>query len=814
VCAETILSASDLYRRCDPADIPFETTAEAPEGPEIIGQDRAVEAIRFGISIRREGYNLFALGPPGVGKQTSLGLLLRREAANAPTPADWCYVASLADHRRPRALTLPPGMGRRLHDDVERAVVELRRSMRAAFDSEEYRTRKQALVRLAKEREERAFGEVQERAAKNGVAVVRTDSGVVLAPIKDGSPLGPAEFEQLAEPEKNETKAAMEKVGTDLQAVFRQLHDWVHLHQQALKALDHETAEGVAATVFATLRAPYAPLPDVLDYLTGLQKDAVDSAGDFLQSGEGEGIEAALKQAFHRDQTDGRSFKRYQVNVMVDNGNDGGGAPVVHEDNPTYANLVGRIEHVSQFGALVTDFTLIRPGALHRASGGYLILDALRLLRNPFAWEGLKRALRTKVIRMEPLGEMLGLVPTASLEPEPIPLGDTKVVLLGERVLYYLLAQHDADFLELFKVMADFEESMDRRPEAHALYAGLVAGLARKEGLRPLDRGAVARVIEHAARLASDAEKLSVQMRPVVDLLREADHFASTAGRATTAASDVQEAVDTQIRRAGRVRDRVLEQIRRDTILVDTAGEVIGQVNGLSVFLLGENHFGHPTRITARARMGRGEVVDIEREVELGGPIHSKGVLILSGFLGSRYAPDAPLSLSASLVFEQSYGGVEGDSASLAELCALLSAIGGVPLRQSLAMTGSVNQHGQVQPIGGVNEKIEGFFDVCRERGLTGEPGVIIPASNVKNLMLRRDVVEAVEAGRFQVRSVEGVDDALALLSGLPAGARDAGGKFPEGSFNARVEARLLAFAEGNRRFQEGPGRGGERPGA
>jgi lon-related putative ATP-dependent protease len=804
MCAANALAPEDLYRRCDPGDIPFDSTAGAPEVPDIVGQDRAVEAIKFGIAIRREGYNLFALGPPGVGKQTLLNQFLDRQAREAPTPEDWCYVANLADPHRPRALRLPSGMGSRLRADMERAVAELRQGMRAAFESEEHRTRKQRLVTGFKDQQEQALAEVQERARQRRVGVGRTEMGIVVAPLKDGVALDPSEFQRLPKEEQAELQSEMERVGEEAQAMFRQVHERGRAHQEALKALDREIAAAVARRVMDGVRGPYRDLPAVLDYLSEIEKDVIASADDFLGA-TAEGLEAALQRALHRDQTDSASFRRYQVNLMIDNGGKRG-APVVYEDNPTHANLVGRIEHVSQFGALVTDFTLIRPGALHGASGGYLLLDVLKVLQQPFAWEALKRAIRSREIRMESLGQMLGLVPTVSLEPEPIPLDSTKIVLLGERLLYYMLAALDPDFLELFKVMVDFEESMDRRPEAHALYATLIATLVRKEGLRALDRSAVARAIEHAARLAGDAQKLSVHMRPVVDLLREADFWAAAAGRVVATAEDVQAAIDAQLRRAGRVRERLLEAIRRDIILIDTAGEKVGQVNGLSVLQLGENPFGHPTRITARARMGKGEVVDIEREVELGGPIHSKGVLILGALLGARYAAHAPLSLSASLVFEQSYGSVEGDSASLAELCALLSAIADVPVRQSLAVTGSVNQHGQVQPIGGVNEKIEGFFDVCKERGLTGDQGVLIPRSNVNNLMVRRDVVAAVADGRFHVHAVGDVDEAIELLTGLPAGTADAQGHFEEGSVNAKVEARLLAFAEEARRSQQRSG--------
>jgi len=457
--------------------------------------------------------------------------------------------------------------------------------------------------------------------------------------------------------------------------------------------------------------------------------------------------------------------------------------------------LIGRVEYQAQMGTLVTDFTMIRPGALHRANGGYLMLDVRKVLLQPYAWDSLKRTMQSGEIRIESLEKSLSLISTTSLEPEPIPL-DLKILLVGDRLLYYMLSVYDPEFCDLFKVAADFEESMDRDAEAHLLYARMIGSLARRQELRPLERGAVARIIEHSARLVGDSEKLSSHLRSITDLLQEADYWAKQASHAVIDATDVQQAIDHQILRADRIRDRVYEQIRRGTVMIDTHGEVVGQINGLSVIQLGGFAFGQPSRITATTRLGEGSVVDIERETELGGAIHSKGVFILSGFLSARYAREKPLSVAISLVFEQSYGMVDGDSASLAELCTTLSSLSGVPIRQSLAITGSVNQLGQAQPIGGVNEKIEGFFDVCNQSGLSGEQGVIIPETNVKHLMLRRDVVEAVCSNRFQIYSVTTVDQALELLTNVTAGERDAQGQFAEGSVNARVEQQLLEFAD------------------
>jgi len=489
-------------------------------------------------------------------------------------------------------------------------------------------------------------------------------------------------------------------------------------------------------------------------------------------------------------------MNRYQVNVLIDNG-DLEGAPVVILDNPTFPNLVGTVEHQVQLGALVTDFTMVRAGALHEANGGYLILDARKLLMQPYAWEGLKRMLRSREIHIESLGQALSMMSTVALEPERIPL-DAKVVLVGDRSLYYLLSQYDEEFNELFKVAADFEDQMARSADDTRAFASFLGTFARREGIKPLDASAVGRLVEHASRMADDSEKLSTRFGRIADIVREADFRAREAGNGAITAADVQGTIDAREYRHARIRERLMENTLRGTLMVSTAGAAVGQINGLSVMQIGDHAFGHPTRITARVRMGKGQVVDIEREVDLGGPIHSKGVMILSGYLAGRYCQDLPLTLQASLVFEQSYGGVEGDSASAAELFALLSALSGVPIRQSLAITGSINQLGRIQPIGGVNEKIEGFFDLCSQRdgGLTGEQGVVIPASNVKHLCLKRAVVDAAAEGRFHVYAIETADQGLSVLTGMEAGELDGSGNYPAGTVNQLIETRLAAMAE------------------
>jgi lon-related putative ATP-dependent protease len=794
------LRPDQLCQTCDGSQFDFETTDELEDLAEIIGQERAVNAVQFGIGIRREGYNLFALGPSGTGKRTTIGQFLDQKAATEPIPSDWCYVNNFEFSYQPHALQLPPGRGVVLRKDMEKLVEELRTTIPAAFESEDYRTRRQEVQEEFKEQQEKAFGELREQARERSIALIRTPSGLAVAPLKEGEVISPDEFQKLPEEERKRLEKEIADVQEQLQQTLPQARQWEREAREKVKELDRQVAAFAVGGMMDELCEKYADLAHVVDYLNAVQKDVVDNLDTFRKRDEEtQAMGIPLPSSVAQEPL----LRRYQVNVLVDH-SESKGAPVVYESNPTYNNLIGRIEQIAQMGALLTDFNLIKPGALHRANGGYLILDARQLLLQAYAWEGLKRAIRSRQVRIESLGQALSLISTVSLAPEPIPL-DVKVVLIGDRMLYYQLYQLDPDFGELFKVEADFSEEMARTPENNLLYGRMIATMARRNDLRPFDRGAVARVVEHSSRLAGDGERLSVHLLSIADLLREADYWANVSGNGVVTGDDVQQAIDAQIHRADRVRERVQDRILRGTILIDSSGERVGQVNGLSVIGLGNFAFGQPSRITARVRIGGGKVVDIEREVELGGPIHSKGVLILSSFLGARYAPEHPLSLSASLVFEQSYGGVEGDSASMAELCALLSALAQVPVRQSLAMTGSVNQHGESQPIGGVNEKIEGFFDVCKARGLTGEQGVIIPASNVQHLMLRHDVVDAVQAGQFHIYPMRTVDEALELLTGIPAGERDEEGNFFAGSVNQLVDARLRELAEKQRAFSAPP---------
>jgi predicted ATP-dependent protease len=790
----TPLAPDALYHRCRPESLPFETTAELADLAEALGQARAFDAVRFGIGIRREGFNLFVLGPAGIGKHEAVRGLLKARAAGEPPPDDWCYVNNFQQPHRPRALRLPAGRGWELRRDMGELVEELDNALPAAFESEEYQARLQEIEDERKERHERALRELREDAEQQEIALLRTPGGFAFAPMHDGEVLGPDEFSKLPEKQQKRIEETVSALQERLQRIIRQVPLATKEAWEKVKGLNREVAALAVGHLIEALKQRYSEFSPVLEYLDAVQQNVIDNVEEFRRHEDGP-MPPGLGP--------GRApiTRQYEVNLVVDH-RESRGAPIFYEDYPSYANLLGRVEHQAQMGALVTDFTLIKPGALHRANGGYLLLDAIKVLTQPLAWEGLKRALYGRAIEIESLAQMLSLISTVSLEPEPIPL-DTKVVLMGDRLLYYLLYHYDPQFRELFKVAADFDEQMPRDAESDLLYARLIGTLARREKLHPFDRAAVARVIEHSSRLVDDTEKLSTHLGDVTDLLCEADHWARERGRAVVTTDDIELAIQKQIYRSDRVRERVHEAIQRGIMLIDTDGETTAQVNGLSVIDLGNFRFAQPSRITATVRLGGGEVVDIEREAELGGPIHSKGVLILSSFLAARYVPERPLSLRASLVFEQSYGMVEGDSASVGELCALLSALAEVPIRQWLAVTGSVNQHGQVQAIGGVNEKVEGFFDVCKGRGLTGRQGVVIPAANAKHLMLREDVVEAASAGRFHVYAVENVDQAVELLTGLPAGDRGPDGSFPEGTLNRRVEARLLKLVETRQAFAE-----------
>ncbi|MCC6202332.1 MAG: AAA family ATPase [Gammaproteobacteria bacterium] len=793
-----------LRQLCRGEDLPFTTTAELePLGDDgAIGQQRAIDALRFGIGMTGDGYNVFALGPEGIGKFDLVRGIVAREAASRPVPNDWCYVDNFETPNRPLALSLPPGRGRTLRDDLRRMVQELRAALPAAFRRDEFQARQEEIEEEFQTQQQQSLHALRERARAQGVMLIETPTGFVFAPIDDkGEAINPLQFEQLPADRQQRIKDTVAALQDELQRSIKQFPNLYREMHDKLKALQREMAEFTVGNAIEAVRERYADLPPVDAHLQRVQADIIDNVDLFLPHAE-----SPLSGLVQDGE---KSFTRYQVNLLIDNGARRH-APVEFEDLPTHGNLIGRSEYRAQMGTLLTDFTLITAGALHRANGGFLLLDARRVLTQPYAWEALKRVLRSREIRIETLERALGLVSTATLEPEPIPL-DLKVVLIGDRQLFYLLQAYDPDFGDLFKVNADFDDRVTRDPATTLEFARLFAAMTVRHRLLPLARDAVAEAVEYAARLAADAERLSIHLGSISDLLREADYLARRQAHERIERDDVRGAIAQRIQRSDRLRARSYEEIERGTMLVATSGSAIGQINGLSVIQLGNFAFGQPSRITATTRLGDGKVIDIERETELGGAFHSKGVLILSNYLAAQYARELPLSLAASLAFEQSYGMVDGDSASLAELCALLSSLAEVPIRQCLAVTGSVNQRGEVQAIGGVNEKIEGFFDVCRNRGFAPGQGVVIPAANVKHLMLRHDVVDAAQTGTFQVFAVATVDAALTLLTGIEAGSRNADGVYPEDSVNGRVQRALEHFSRRRQTFFRSE-RGAARP--
>jgi lon-related putative ATP-dependent protease len=783
-----------LRKSCDLRAAGFETSAEFPTDERPLGQQRAIDAIRFGIQIPDDGHNVFVLGPTGSNRHGLAEELAKEGASSESPPCDWCYVNNFADPERPLHLHFPTGRGKEFRKDMFDVVEELRVAIPATFEGDDYRAQLKAVEEETQKEVEARLKELEEHAKSENVAVLQTPTGYVLAPVHDGKVIDNEEFSKRPDEERKVVQEAIARLSEELQSHIEQMPKLRKKHRERVKALNREITEQAVGMSLSELMEKYRTLADVVAYLNEVQKNIIENAEDFQEPA------SSPLPFLQRDST--QSFSQYEVNLVVSN-EQNANAPVIFESNPNYPNIIGKIEHRAEMGALFTDFRMIRPGALLAANGGYLILDMHRILSRPFVWDALKQALFAKQVRIESPGEAYGFVSTATLRPEPIPL-EIKVILIGERWLYHLLAFYDSEFNDLFKVAADFDDDLERTEDNVEAYASLVADRVREKNLLPFSLDAMQKVLEHRARRADDSEKLSMHMGSLDDLLTQSDFWARKRDSQSVESIDVMKSIDAMAHRMSRMPTRIIDAIDRNTLLIDTEGTCIGQVNGLSVIDLGEFRFGHPVRITATTRVGSGRVVDIEREVELGGPIHSKGVMILSAALSARYARELPLSLHAHIVFEQSYGGVEGDSASVAELCALLSSLADVPVLQNLAVTGSTNQLGRVQVIGGVNEKIEGFFDLCKKRGLDGSHGVIIPRDNVKHLMLREDVVAAVEQGQFNVFAVNSVDEALSILTGIDAGQRDDNGEFPEESVNHRVEQQLVRYAELRRTFTEG----------
>lgn len=782
------IETSGLFLPCDPSTLGFETTETVEPLDGAAGQQRALSSLAFGLDISADGYNLFVSGPTGTGRNSTLRAVLRSIADARPRPPDLCYVYNFTNPRQPLVIYLDDGRGQALAEDMEAFVTACRQGIPKSFEDESYVQSREELAEQFQTERQHIFEALNEEAGRRGFTVSISPVGVATIPLKaDGQPMSREEFAQLPD----ETKQELQKRGEELKAhvsdAMKQVQRLEKAAQEEFTKLDEGLVLYTITPLLEELHREYQDNVKVVAYLNQVQMDILKHIDAFR------GTEAEKTPfPFLQQQTE-EFFERYVVNVIVGQ-EDSTGAPVVVEDNPTYYNLFGRIDYRSQLGAVTTDHTMIKSGAIHRANGGYLILQAFDVLTTPLVWQTLKRTIRSRELRIENLGEQYSAVPVSTLNPEPIGL-DVKIVLVGTPYVHAILRQVDEDFRKLFRARADFSVDMPRDAEGMEIYARFVRSQVDSSGLRHFDNEAIARAVEYGSRLVEHQEKLSTRFIEIADLVTEADFWATREGSDTVGAAHVEQAIEQKIYRSNLLEERVRELIESGTIRIATDAEVIGQVNGIAVYDLGDYAFGRPSKITARVSLGRGQVVNIERAIEMSGRIHSKAFMILNGYLHGKYAQDRLLSLSASIGFEQTYDEVEGDSASVAELCALLSALAEVPIKQGIGITGSINQQGEIQAIGGVNAKIEGFFAVCKARGLTGDQGVVVPADNAKHLMLRREVVDAVEAGEFHVWTASTADEAVEILTGVEAGEPDARGRYPADTINRRVTDRLAAMA-------------------
>ncbi len=788
------LDVSELAELCDPSGFSFETTKELPSLHEIIGQDRAIGAIEFGLGIRNSSYNIFVLGEGGTGKHTTVMDFIKKKAAEETSPDDWCYVHNFIEPDAPLAIELPPGKGGLLVREMDGLIASLKRDIPQVFETKDYESHRDEILDGQQERTKAIFSRLEKNAAEYGLMLRKTSSGLAVVPAKDGKPMSQEDFEKLPAGKKSEIEESLKVLQDKLSASIREARKIEKETRERIAALETEMVQYVVNPIITELTEKFDEFKKVVDFLANVKAHIFANLDDFKPK---EPMPLALGGLGIQKQEP--PYERYRVNLIVNN-RDVKGAPVVFESNPTYYNLFGRLEFKVQMGVASTDFTLIKGGSIHRANGGYLVINALDVLKNIFVYDSIKRMIKNREIKIEDVWEQYKLVSTSTLKPEAIPV-DIKIVLIGDPFLYYLLYRQDREYRKLFKVKADFESIMPRDKTNAEKYAYFITACCGKDSLKPFDKTGVARVVEHGSRLAGQKNKLSTRFNDIQNLVEEASYWAGADGAEFVTREHVERALNEKVRRHSRIEDRLREFIEEDTIMVQTEGEAVGQINGLAVLSLGDYIFGKPSRITARTYMGDTGVVNIEREAKMSGRIHNKAHMILKSFLGAKFANGFPLTLSASVCFEQLYEGIEGDSATCAEVYSLLSSLSGIPIKQGLAITGSMNQKGEVQPIGGVNEKIEGFFDVCVAKGLTGEQGVIIPGRNVRNLMLKVEVREAVEAGKFAIYSIDDINEGIEILTGTTAGTRGADGKYPAGTVNRKVEDRLRELAKGYKAF-------------
>jgi lon-related putative ATP-dependent protease len=789
----TKLNPDQLYKKCDPGSFTFARTDTITEFAITIGQEKALKSLDFGLDMdNNTGFNIFAIGENGTGKMSTVMHMLKKKAATEEPPSDWCYVYNFKDPDNVIALSFGPGQGVIFQKEIDEMLKILKIEIPKAFESKEYETQKSKIVDEFQQKQGEYLTRLDNEAKERGFSVKRTPTGVLIVPVKEnGELMAKEEYDALDAKAKKKIEETGRLFQEKLNDVVRILREAEKIVRDMVARLDRMVAMDLIGPMVEAIQKKYSNQEKIVKYLDDVKEDVLGHLDDFKGTEEQPSPMPFLKMPKAEN-----TFAKYAVNVLVDNG-ECKGAPVIYESNPTYLNLFGRMEYKVQYGMASTDFTMIKAGSVHKANGGYLVIDVLELLRNPFSYEALKRGLKNKEIKVEDVLEQYRMISTAGLKPEAIPL-NAKVVLVANPYLYYMLHAYDEDSRELFKVKADFDSRMDRNQENVDKYAIYVAHTQQDENLLPFDNTAVARVVEMGSRLADDQDKLSTRFSEIADLIREANYWAKKDGNGngTVRAEHVTKAVKEKISRVDRIEERMREMMLDDQIIVDTQGEKVGQINGLAVLDVGDYSFGKPSRITAKTFMGRAGVVNLERETKMSGKIHEKAILIITSYLGSKYAVRKPISLSASIAFEQLYEMVEGDSATCAELYALLSSISGVPLKQNFAVTGSMDQNGDVQPIGGVNQKIEGFFHLCKLRGLDGAQGVIIPKRNARNLVLHDDVVEAVQAGQFNIYTIDKMEEGLEILTGMKAGELKEDGTYPEGTINFLIEKRLTEISE------------------
>ncbi len=787
------LKAEELTNRCDPKTLGFTNTNDLEPLEGIMGQTRAVEALEFGLLVKNKGYNIYMAGPSGVGKTTYARLSTQRLAKTERVPYDWCYVYNFVNPRAPLALRFEPGVGRQFRDDMAELVALVESEMQKAFTSEDYEKQKNQVTKLYDDRRDKQMKAMSDMAAEHGFTIKSTNAGIYFMPIVEGKPVDEEQYDTLSEEVKEKINAESDVVQDLATAIMRDMKEDEKECRKAVDDLDYKVGMFAIGHHVNAVQEKYKDYPRVLEYISAVQEDVLENISQFVPSDgeEEESLAGLLPLMMNKKQPEDVTLK-YKVNLIIDNSKTEG-APVVVDFNPTYYNLVGEIEYDNEYGNLTTDFMKIKPGLFHKANGGYLILQAHDVLANPASWEAVRRVVKTRELSTETMREQQAGVPAPTLKPEPIPV-DVKVILIGSSYYYELLREYEEEFDKYFKVLADFDYEMERNEANTKDFARFIAAYVKKEKMLPFDAAAVAYLVEYSSRMVESQEKLTTRFNYLSEILCEAEAWARLEGAQVVGRADVEKAIEKKEYRLQMYEEKLNEMLEKGVIMVDTEGEKVGQINGLAVLDLGTYTFGNPCRITATTYIGKSGIVNIEKEAQMSGATHNKGVQIITGYLGQMYAQDVPLSLSCRICFEQNYNGIDGDSASSTELYCILSSLSGVPIRQDLAVTGSVNQWGEIQAIGGVTHKIEGFFALCKKRGLTGTQGVLIPESNRKDLVLKEEVVEAVRQGMFHIYTVSHIEEGIALLTGVPAGRKNAAGKYPPGSIHALVLKKLKEY--------------------